>query len=55
MRHLRWVNFYPPCDPQRDPHPWRTTSWKTEEDAKRHLLPGALCPPVRVVFEGREP
>lgn len=48
---VRFVNFYPPCDPMRDPHPWRTTSWLTETAARRHAKPGALAVGVRVEFE----
>lgn len=51
--YVRYVNFYPPCAPERDPHPWRTTSWLTEVDARRHAQPGALAIGVRVQFKGK--
>lgn len=39
----RWVNFYPPCDSSRDPHPWRTTSWISKALADKHAKPGRIA------------
>ncbi len=50
-KHVRFVNFYQPIDAQQDPHPWRTTSWASEELAHRHAKLGALAIAVRVEFE----
>ena len=50
-RIVRYVNFYPPCD-TTGPHPWRTTSWRTQELAERNKQPGRLTDePVRVEFD----
>lgn len=46
---VRWVNFYPPCDTTDSPHPWRTTSWRSEDDAKKNARPGLIAT-VRVVL-----
>lgn len=50
QKQVRFVNFYPPCDPCTDPHPWRTTSWLTESLAAHHARPGAIAIAVRVEF-----
>lgn len=55
MKIVRYVNFYPPCDDTQSQHPWRTTSWHTEELAEENARPGRLTArPVRVEFETEE-
>lgn len=49
MKHVRWVNFYPPTD-GNGPSQWATTSWKTREWADKHAARGRLAC-VRVEFE----
>lgn len=41
--HIRWVNFYPPCDGESLSFPWRTTSWISRELADRNAKPGRIA------------
>lgn len=47
---IRFVNFYPPCDDTTSAHPWRTTSWDTQELADRNAQPGRIAC-IMVEFE----
>lgn len=42
MKHIRWVNFYPPAE-LYGMHPWRTTSWFTRELADEKAKRGRLA------------
>lgn len=48
MKHVRWVNFYPPARTD-NVDPWRTTSWFTRELADENARRGRLAC-VRVEF-----
>lgn len=48
MRHVRWVNFYPPTD-GNGPRRWATTSWNRRQWADDHAGLGRLAC-VRVEF-----
>ncbi len=48
MKHVRWVNFYPPARID-SVEPWRTTSWFTRDLADENAERGRLAC-VRVEF-----
>lgn len=47
MKHVRWVNFYPPSDGNM--RMWDTTSWITRDLADQYSRKGRLAC-VRVEF-----